>query len=184
MKEGYLAWLPKAKQAIPNQPSVVYKYWFLIYQKTTSPDDQDRLLGAFIEKRKAIETLSHSSLQRILSMITIDNRIDEEFVRLLYFHFILLSVFSEEKVRLETESIESIEHRNALLDMETLEMYLNQPSFDIAFRDLFPEKLKHLSDLSRKDSIDINIVNFFDEDACSGIQLEDLVQESQETVPE
>jgi hypothetical protein len=171
LKEDYLAWLVKAKQKMPNEPSEVYKYLFLTYQKPMSPVEREELFTAFINKKHTIAETSHSSLSRILSEIDTENKLDAEFVRLLYYHFLLLSIFSEEKIKLEKYSLEVIGTTNRMLDINIFIGYLNQESFDISFIHLLPEKVKELSELAKLKSIDTNIVNFFDEDPYSGIQL-------------
>jgi hypothetical protein len=170
-KEDYLAWLAKAKQKMPNGPSEVYKYLFLTYQKQMSPVDREELFASFIKKKLIIEETSHSSISRIVSKINPENKLDEEFVRLLYYHFLLLSIFSEEKIKLETFPIEVIATTNRMLDMSIFKEYLNQELFDTSFKHLLPEKIKELSELGKSNPLDPNIVNFFDEDSYSGIQL-------------
>ena len=171
-REDYLAWLAKAKQQKPNEPSEVYKYWFLAFQKTSDSSERDSLMIAFMEKKRAIELASRSSISNILGRLERGDRLDAEFVRILYYHFLLLSIFSEEKIRLETSSLESIEAGNRSFEMDSFREYLCRESFSIAFIDLLPEKLRQLSELSRRESIDPNIVNFFDEDIYSDIRLD------------
>jgi hypothetical protein len=171
-KEDFLAWLANAKRLKPNEPSEVYKYWFLTCQKTSDSKDRETLLNAFVEKRRAIEAASHDSMPKILGKIPPEYKPDDEFVRILYYHFLLLSIFTEEKIRLETTPIDALNIDDGVFDVNSFRDYLDQESFEIAFRDLLPGKLEQLSELSRHDSIDTNIVNFFDEDISSGIRLD------------
>jgi hypothetical protein len=170
-KENYLTWLAKAKQKLPNEPSEVYKYWFLACQKTSSPEVRKKLLDAFIEKKRITETVSHLSISRILGKTRLDGKLDDEFVRQLYYHFLLISIFTQEKIVLETTSFVSVYDTDGLFDSIKFEEHLNQEIFDIAFLDLLPGKIKQLSESSRRATIDANIVNFFDEDPFNGIQL-------------
>jgi hypothetical protein len=167
-KNEYRSWLSITRQKMPNEPSVVYKYWFLTYQKTENAEEREKLLKAFIEKKEIIQKISHDSIGRIIEKLDSESNLDQEFVRQLYFHFLMLTTFSDEKTKLEALPISKI---LLPIDPNEFQEYLNQTYFDIAFIDLLPDKLKELSNYSQLKNFDANIVNFFDEDPNSGIEL-------------
>jgi hypothetical protein len=171
LKNYYLGWLEKAKQQRPNEPSLVYKYWFLTLQKTSHSQEREKLLNGFIEKKHIIELVSTESLSKILCRLEFDKKPDDEFIRILYYHYLLITIFSEEKTRLENFPIEFICRSVEMMDVDTFKNYLNMESIEIVFIHLLPDKLKEISESAKHKTIDTNIVNFFDEDLFSGIQL-------------
>jgi hypothetical protein len=141
----YLAWLEEAKKTRPNEPSEVYKYWYLAYQKTEDSEEASKLINSFQLKKLVIELAGGAMAEDIREKMVQKGQVDDSMIKLIKIwscQFLIGIVFEEEKTKLETLPLESILSMNEMFDRKKYETYLRQEKFQVNFLELAMKKFK------------------------------------------